>query len=199
VRLVAILLVPVLLFSAFQFHRRKSTERRLALVATEIVGREVSVRCPGFWKRLVEITPYAGWVSYDEHGNPVDYTELSSATCRDLGRFVRADEKPAFDCLRVSHDECEREVVKTAHAISTLAHESFHLRGITSEAQTQCYGVQTTEFVALRLGADPVQARTIGVWSAQNSQRFLPSAYWDETHCGPRGDWDLHPETPDWP
>ena len=198
-RLVAILLVPVLLVSAFQFHRRKGNERRLAAVVSEVAGREVSVRCPGFWKRLVEITPYSGWVRYDAHGRPVDYTELSASTCGDLGRFARADEKPSFDCLRGGHRDCDRDVLDVALAFGTVAHESFHLRGVKSEAQTECYAVQTTELVALRLGADSAQARAVGVWVTENSQRFHPPAYWDASLCRPHAPWDLRPETPAWP
>ncbi|MBA3245816.1 MAG: hypothetical protein H0T61_11680 [Actinobacteria bacterium] len=45
-------------------------EGRLARVATELAQRGVEVSCPGFFARLVEITPYGGWVHFDEHGRP---------------------------------------------------------------------------------------------------------------------------------
>ena len=80
VRVLLILLVPVLVFSAWQFVRREENENRLALVASEIALRDVEVSCPGFWTRLVEITPNAGWVDFDEHGRPSDKTSLSATT-----------------------------------------------------------------------------------------------------------------------
>ena len=63
-------MIPVMLFSAWQFVRREENENRLALVASEVALRDVDVSCPGFWTRLVEITPNAGWVDFDEHGRP---------------------------------------------------------------------------------------------------------------------------------
>ena len=73
-RVVLLLLVPLLLFSAWQYTRREENENRLALVASAVALRDVDVSCPGFWTRLVEITPNAGWVDFDEHGRPSDET-----------------------------------------------------------------------------------------------------------------------------
>ena len=53
-----------------------------------------------FFTRLIEVTPNAGWVDFDEHGLPADSTHLSAATCRSLERMWRADEPLSFSCLR---------------------------------------------------------------------------------------------------
>jgi len=98
VRFLLVLVIPVMLFSAWQFVRREENENRLALVASEVALRDVDVSCPGFWARLVEITPNAGWVDFDEHGRPSDKTSLSATTCRGLERVWRR-EQTSFTCL----------------------------------------------------------------------------------------------------
>ncbi|MBA3788053.1 MAG: hypothetical protein H0X21_05085, partial [Actinobacteria bacterium] len=101
-RTLATLTTLFLLFSGWQYLRRHQNERRLAYVATELAQREVDVSCPGFFARLVEITPYGGWVNFDEHGRPADETFLSARTCRGLEKLWRADPPPSFACLLAS-------------------------------------------------------------------------------------------------
>ena len=194
-RLVAFLLVPVLAFCGWQMFRHEQNERRLALVATELAQRDVGVDCPTFFARLIEITPNAGWVDFDEHGLPADSTHLSAATCRSLERIWRADEPPSFACLR---SVCEQSVLGLVAGILTLAHESWHLRGVMNEAQTQCYAIQTVELTALRLGVRPPDAHAAASFVATRDSR-LPAGDYHSRECRPRGAYDLHPETPAWP
>jgi hypothetical protein len=195
VRFLLILLVPVLLFSAWQFVRRAENENRLALVASEIALRDVDVSCPGFWTRLVEITPNAGWVDFDEHGRPGNETSLSATTCRGLERVWRRDQT-SYACL--IGGGCDQNTVRAVYGIVTLAHESWHLRGVLDEGQTQCYAIQTTEQVALRLGVEPEAARLIALRVAADDAA-APVGEYHSPLCHPRGAYDLHPETRDWP
>jgi hypothetical protein len=194
-RALAVLLVPLLVLSAWQFHRREQNERRLALVASEIALRDVGVSCPGFWTRLVEVTPNAGWVDFDEHGRPADETSLSAATCAGLEDVWRG-ERRAFACLLGGG--CDPETLAAARGVVTLAHESWHLRGIVDEARTQCYAVQTTEAVALALGVAPIDARALALRVAADDAR-APRGEYHAPACRPGGAYDLRPETPDWP
>jgi hypothetical protein len=195
VRRLALVLVPVLAFCGWQILRHEQNERRLALVATELAQRDVGVDCPGFFTRLIEITPNAGWVDFDEHGLPADATHLSAATCSSLERIWRADEPPSFSCLRTL---CETEILDLVAGIVTLAHESWHLRGVTNEAQTQCYAIQTVELVALRLGVLPPDARAIADFVARYDAGS-PEGEYHSSRCAPGGSYDLHPETAVWP
>lgn len=185
-RWLAIVFVPVALVWGWQSLRLDQNENRLALVAGEVSHREVKIRCPGFWTRLVEITPNAGWVDFGADGRPGDHASLNAETCGRLERFARSDGTEQLD-------------ENTAMALVTLAHESFHLAGFTSEAQTQCYAAQMTELVALRLGGSPANARAAGLWAVASSPSVLPSEYWDARHCRDGGTWDLRPGTPAWP
>ncbi len=194
-RLVLVLLVPVLLFSGWQFLRREQNESRLALVASEIALRDVGVSCPGFWTRLVEITPNAGWVNFDEHGRPADETSLSAATCRSLERVWRGKQR-SFRCLLAGG--CDRGALAAVSGIVTLAHESWHLRGVVDEARTQCYAVQTTEAVALALGVREDEAQLISARVALDEAR-APRGEYHSPACHPGGAYDLRPDTPGWP
>src|SRR4026207_1386034 len=129
-RVVVLLLIPIFLFSAWQYTRREENENRLALVASEVALRDVDVSCPGFWTRLVEITPNAGWVDFDEHGRPGDQTSLSATTWRGLERVWRGDQT-SFGCL--ISDTCDEDTLRAVWGVVTLAHESWHLRGIADE------------------------------------------------------------------
>jgi hypothetical protein len=195
VRIALVLLVPLLLFSAWQLLRREQNERRLAAVAAGIALRDVEVSCPGFWTRLVEVTPNAGWVDFDEHGRPADETSLSAATCSGLESVWRGEER-SFRCLLAAG--CDAETLVAVSGIVTLAHESWHLRGVVDEARTQCYAVQSTEAVAVALGVPPAEARAVALRVALDDARAPRDAYHSPA-CRPGGPYDLRPETPDWP
>jgi len=195
VRSALVLLALVLALGGWQVLRREQNERRLALVATEVAQRQVDVDCPGFLARLVEITPNAGWVDFDANGRPADNTHLSAATCASLERVWRAEEPHEFSCLRTI---CREETYDLVAGIITLAHESWHLRGVTNEAQTQCYAVQSSELVALRLGVRPIGARAIADFVAARDAIAADGDY-HSGQCRSGGAYDLHPETDVWP
>jgi predicted phage tail protein len=195
VKIALLLLVPVMLFSAWQFARREENENRLALVASAVALRDVDVSCPGFWTRMVEITPNAGWVDFDAHGRPSDHTNLSASTCKSLERVWRGKQR-SFACLLSGG--CDEGTLRAVHGIVTLAHESWHLRGVVDEARAQCYAVQTIEPVAGALGVAPVEARTIALRVAADDAAAPPGEY-HSPECRPGGVHDLHPATPDWP
>ncbi len=194
-RVLLVLLIPVMLFSAWQFTRREENENRLALVASSVASRHVEVSCPGFWARLVEITPNSGWVDFDQNGKPGNKTSLSAETCRGLERVWRGDQK-SFGCL--ISGSCNEDTLRAVWGVVTLAHESWHLRGITDEAKTQCYAIQTVEQVALRLGVSRQNAHVIAVWVALDDAG-TPVGQYHSTECRPGGLYDRNAETPDWP
>ena len=194
-RIALLLLVPLLLFTAWQHSRRTENEHRLALVASEVALRDVEVSCPGFWTRLVEVTPYAGWVAFDEHGAPSDRANLSAATCKGLERVWRGEQR-SFDCLLAG--DCAADALAAVSSLVTLAHESWHLRGVVVEAETQCYAVQTVEAFARRLGVSPRDARLLAFGVARDNALRATGEY-HSPHCRPGGAFDLRPATAAWP
>jgi hypothetical protein len=197
-RFLLVILIPVAAFVAWQHHRRTENQERLAVVASAIAQRSVDVRCPSFWERLVDVRSDDGSVEFDVAGRPSDAARLSESTCERLADFARAKRKPRFDCLTPDDGACDGKDVATARALSTLAHEAYHLAGVRDEAAAECYGVQTVDFVAERLGAAAEQGRMVAVWAERTSARTHPEEY-HSPECRAGGALDLTPRTPLWP
>jgi hypothetical protein len=197
-RFLLVILIPVVAFSAWEHRKRGQNEARLGDVASAVAQRSVGVDCPGFWRQLVEVGDEEGSVGFDTAGRPSDEARLSGRTCDRLEDFSRAGTKPAFDCLIPDDRACDREVVETARALSTLAHEAYHLAGIRDEAAAECYAIQMVDFVAERLGSTAAQGRLVSVWAARTSARMHPPEY-HSPECRRGGALDLEPRSPAWP
>jgi hypothetical protein len=204
VKLALILLIPVMLVSAWQYTRREQNENRLALVASEVALRDVDIDCPSFLARLMESRSKGGSVQFEEDGLPPDVAKLSGPICKSLERVWRR--KPSFACLAGAHADphvldigtCGRETLDALQGILVITHESWHLRGVRNEARAHCYAVQTTDRAALQLGVPPSEApfvaRTIAYLFA-----ITPYGAYHSLECRPGGTLDLHPSTPAWP
>ena len=197
-RFLLLILIPVAAFSLWVHRKAEQNEARLGEVASAIAQRSVGVNCPGFWRRLVDVRGEDGSVRFDVAGRPSDTAELSGPTCDRLEDFSRAGTKPAFDCLLPDDRHCGRELVETARALATLAHESFHLAGIRDEAAAECYATQTVDFVAEKLGATAAEGEIVAVWAARTSPKSHPEEY-HSPECRAGGALDLEPRTAAWP
>jgi hypothetical protein len=67
---------------------------------------------------------------------PADFARIRPDVCTRLLRFISAP-RGAYDC--VVRRSCNPSLADTAQALTVLAHESIHLRGVHNEAVTQCY------------------------------------------------------------
>jgi hypothetical protein len=84
---------------------------------------------------------------------------------------------------------------RTARAIAVLAHESWHLHGVSDEGLTNCYAFQSGVAVGVDLGLSESRARammreqlaTNASDSAGDSRYLVPPG------CGNGGEYDLHP------
>lgn len=164
----------------------------LAKIASELAGRKVGVRCPGFFGRLADTHGEAGRVRFDADGAPADHTDLSPETCKELRKIARVD----FSCL--DDRSCGYKQFQAGWAAHTLAHESFHLRGISDEGVTECYALQNTSFVAQRLGVSKGRADELQQWLFAEGYPNEPPDY-HAAGCYAGGPLDLTPETPAWP
>jgi hypothetical protein len=178
-------------------HRTDGHERKLGRVASEIAGRSVEIHCQGLPSSLIDISNRAGEVRFNDDGTPPDEATLKRDTCRDLDRFASVRAAPSFDCVRHGAP-CERSTGRIASAVRVLAHEAWHLRGVTSEAQTECYALQTTALVAERMGASAAEARAIALWNTRHVYRNLPLEY-QTGECRAGGDFDLRNGFTAWP
>lgn len=200
VRLASLVVVLVLLVGVLAAQWSKRTnERRLAAVASQLAGRDVSIHCQSFWGELIDISGQSGSVWFDHEGAPQDEAHLSRATCKWLGRLAGGDADDDLACVEAALHvgACGRDGDRLVHAVVTLAHESIHLRGERDEAATQCYAVQLTARTAQLLGVRPTHAAAVGRYALAR-QSNMPAAY-QSSECRPGGALDLHPETGFWP
>jgi hypothetical protein len=92
---------------------------------------------------------------------------------------------------------CDASVVNSAQALTVLAHESVHLRGVRSEAVTQCYAMQTVARVARAFGASADDGRALAWLEYEVGYPHMPPAY-RTPECHPGGSLDLTPGTAWW-
>jgi hypothetical protein len=178
----AVLLVVAVGFGWSKYQGRKHDESRWAEIASSIVGHPVTVHCPNTFERLTNVSSEAGYVRFTAAGPPEPQTYLAPATCDGLARFAKSH-KVTFD---------------NAWAVQTLAHESFHMRGVVDEAITECYGLQWTAYVASRLGADTLHAEATArvAWAVGYDQ--LPDQY-QSNDCRNGGRLDLRSDVDEFP
>jgi len=181
VRWLAIIAVVVVAGWVWTHHEHVADEHALAAVASQIAGRPVGVHCQGFFASLIDINDRTGEVQFPP-GRPPDHMFLTRGTCGALKRFRTGHRKPTLSA---------------AQAINTLTHESFHLRGITDEATTQCYAIQTDAWTVVQLGGTPEEGAAVASLILAE-QPNMPSEY-QSSECRAGGSLDLHPQTAAFP
>lgn len=194
-RVIAVLLVVAAALTAAGFARHEDRIReqnRLAAVASDLAGRKVRVRCPGFLASLVDTGGEAGRVQFDASGRPADHADLAPQTCKAIRRLNRVD----FMCI--DRGDCGYDEFKAGWAAHTLAHEAFHLRGFRDEGVTECYALQNTAFVAERLGVPTEQAEKLQAWLFVKGYPNEPEEY-RSSRCYDGGPLDLRPQEPVFP
>ena len=191
----------------WQHDRHVALENRLAAAASELAGRPVHVSCQGFLAELVDVSAESGDVAFPD-GRPADTAHLKRGTCGALAAFGPASAHRDLDCLltvdwrrwtlEAGFDAlCTRRAQRAADAITTLAHESMHLRGWIDEATAQCYAIQEDPWTVVRLGGTRAEGAAVAdlVLAEQGG---MPSEY-QSGDCRPGGRLDLHPDTPAFP
>jgi hypothetical protein len=83
-------------------------------------------------------------------------------------------------------------------AVDVLAHESFHLRGIRDEAQTECSSLQTMAATAQRLGASAPAGAALARGQYAEAYPLMGEAY-RSGECADGGALDLRPQDPRFP
>lgn len=178
-------------------HDRVANQDRLAGIASDIAGRGVKVRCPGPLRRIGPDT-VAGSVEVDADGAAADETRLSTATCAELDALAEGRRATELACAERS-SSCGDDVQAVAWAVNALAHESFHLRGVTQEAVTECFAMQAVARAAQGLGATAAQAQGLAALHWETSPAKKGSTYQVPPGCADGQPLDLRPADPVWP
>jgi len=158
-------------------------EKRFTAEAVRIAGRNVRVYCDDSYA-FTGVGSDAAGVAFISRG--ISY--LEPTICRSLYRI-------AFEGKLGPRDEA-------AFAITVLAHEATHLRGIRNEAETECYALQEGVALGRRLGLDRETARTL--MEAQRSRDLSDASvarvdYRLPEECRNGGKLDLRPNDPQFP
>jgi hypothetical protein len=172
---------------------RSRIEPELSRVASRLAGKRAEVRCWSVedWSRLLDDLAA---VDGEDQGNSLGFAvaggkriQLAPVTCTRLVNLRYHRQRPTSADLRL----------ELALGAGTLAHESAHASGVSSEARAECYSVQLLERAAWALGVRPAYART------------LVEAYWEDYpanppeyrsgECRDGGEFDMRPNTDEFP
>ena len=146
-------------------------ERRLGEIASFVARRPVQVRCEDFFEgKLVE----PGGVVQFNGARPADFARLRPDVCSALVHFARAP-GGAYACVVAA--TCGPDTLRSAGALTVLAHESVHLRGLRDEAVVQCYAMQQVPAVARLFGASTEDGRALAALEYAVAYPHMPSAY----------------------
>jgi hypothetical protein len=121
---------------------RTRAERRFTAEAARIAGHPVTVRCDDSYA-FTGVGSDAAGVAFI----PRSLAYLEPGVCRSLYRLSFEDRVGARD--------------DAAFAITVLAHEATHLRGVRNEAETECFALQEGVRLGQRLGLSPRAARDL--------------------------------------
>ena len=175
-------LLPDRGWSGLESTEQLRTERLLSQEAAEIAGHRADVRCDARGE-AVGVVQHAEGVA--EVGGTDAY--LTPAICYRLHRLAYEGDEGSF--------------AQTARAIAVLAHEAWHLRGVSDEGVANCYAFQSGVELGRRLGlSEGTAARMMRQQLADNASvaRSAP-AYLVPAECRNGGELDLDPETSRFP
>lgn len=155
---------------------RAEAAARFSQEASRVAEKPVTIRCD-------EAGDYVGAVQHADGVAAVggNLAYLTPERCLDLYRLAFKGE------VRSS---------QTARALAVLAHEAWHLRGVSDEGTTECYALQTGVEIGQRLGlsADTAQ-RMMRQQLVENALRSQASpAYRVPPDCRDSGRLDLRPD-----
>jgi hypothetical protein len=156
---------------------RRGNERRLSAIASRIAGRSVRVDCPGPVGRLLGWDIVEGSVRFGPDGKPFDETKIRKQSCAELDALAEGRRGKELECIGRTAIPCGRHGRETVMAVDVLAHESWHLRGVMDEAETECRSLQTIAWTAQQLGATAEQGRAMAVAQFEGSYQEMPEAY----------------------
>jgi hypothetical protein len=100
---------------------RVGNEHRLGVIASQIVGHDVEVQCPGPVWRLIGWDSAEGKVWF-ENGKPARETKLSERACAELDALAEGRRGDELACIERTRILCGRHGVEVAMAVDTLTH-----------------------------------------------------------------------------
>jgi hypothetical protein len=158
---------------------RAEAAARFSAEASRVAGKRVTIRC-------------------DEGGDYVGAVQHADGVALVGGRLAYLTPERCLDLYRLAFED-EVRFNRTARAIAVLAHEAWHLRGVSDEGTTECYAFQSGVGIGERLGLSRETAeRMMRRQLADNSQQ-TNTAYRVPSDCRDGGRLDLRPDVETFP
>ena len=155
---------------------RAEAAARFSEEASRVAGKPVTIRC-------------------DEAGDYVGAVQHADGVALVGGNLAYLTPKRCLDLYRLAF-KGEVRPTQTALALAVLAHEAWHLRGVSDEGTTECYALQTGVEIGQRLGLSADTAR--GMMRQQLVENALRSraspSYRIPPDCRDGGRLDLRPD-----
>ena len=147
------------------------SEELYGRIASTIARRPVGVRCR-------DLEPgVKGEVVFPDGRHPENFAMLTPDVCLELYDFRQGLRAWAVVCLEQRGNGCGADAYWTVFALTALAHESIHLRGVRNESLTQCLAIGELHVVAEALGSDPDQAAALQRFAIEHEYAMMPSDY----------------------
>jgi hypothetical protein len=117
------------------------------------------------------------------------------------GRHAWLTTEICFALVQLRDGKIDPQGESASHAVVVLAHESWHLYGVSSEALANCFAYQSGVGVAEKLGVSPATAEAMmREQLAENGAVFADDpAYLVPSGCSNGGRYDLHPTSSQFP
>jgi hypothetical protein len=160
---------------------RAEAAARFSQEASRVAAKPVTIRC-------------------DDSGNQVGAVQHADGVAVVGGDLAYLTPERCLDLYRLAF-KGEVRSSRTARALAVLAHEAWHLRGVSDEGVTECYALQTGVEIGQRLGLSAGTAqRMMHQQLVENALRSRASpAYRIPPDCRDGGRLDLRPDVARFP
>jgi hypothetical protein len=160
---------------------RAEAAARFSDEASRVAAKPVTIRC-------------------DEAGDYVGAVQHADGVAAVGGNLAYLTPERCLDLYRLAF-KGEVRSNRTARALAVLAHEAWHLRGVSDEGTTECYALQSGVEIGQRLGLSAETARRLMRQQlSENALRGQASpAYRVPPDCRDGGQLDLRPNSARFP
>lgn len=163
-------------------YKARTVEAKVKPLVAGLSQRATGARCPRY---ITAIFTNVGSVSLDSSGNPSDRTDLTGPICDALRHLYTDAGRAEMRCL-VTDGRCSDAAVRSVIALSVVAHEAMHLRGILDEDAAECASIGEGENSGRLAGLSAEQGRMVGYLHLVALNPNTPEGYGvSQTTCTP--------------
>jgi hypothetical protein len=162
----------------------------LSAAGTALAGKPLTVRC---WSRSewsVAVSREVAASGRNIAGQVLGFAHVG-------GRSISLAPRVCARLRALEGGAQPDDLLTSAAALVTIAHESWHARGVANEAVTECRAIQTATRAGRLLGVDPLYARLAVTLYWAHYPEELPAYRSAQCHDG--GALDLRPASSVWP